>query len=488
MKKIILTCGILFLTVVVLLNMVFTANLNQAEQITILQNSIGYMLGIVALGIGIYSVTQVLDRHVSNRFKRYFLIGGWVVYAVFLVLWVLLVNPYIVGDSIHVANLAQTFYSGDAQRFLPHLTYAGIPLIAYMQAYPHQMTLAFVYSIFFRMIYFDVIELLRILNIVGIVLMVIALYKICQRFSKTYQVNQIRLAILALTFFTIPMLSTFVYGDIPSLGLCLFSVYFMMRYMETEKISYALGASILAMVAYMMRMNSLIFIIATMLYFACYIIQHCFQKQWHKVRNMLGMLIVYVIIAIVPTSMVQMYYTQKYGLDKTKRYPYTSYLLMAMEPSGRGNGWYNEEIAVKALNDPETTRTEYVKKIKERLHYFSQNLGEMFQFYMMKLASMWTENTYSAVNQNMVKEDDPIGKLTGPLEFYQKALLMVTCVCSLIVLIQNRNHVSLELIFLLSIFVGGFAFHVLWEAKSRYIIPYIVTLIPIASIAIKKSS
>jgi len=60
----------------------------------------------------------------------------------------------------------------------------------------------------------------------------------------------------------------------------------------------------------------------------------------------------------------------------------------------------------------------------------------------------------------------------------------LTCACCLIALIQNRKNISLELIFLVTIFIGGFSFHILWEAKSRYIIPYILVLIPIASISI----
>ena len=44
----------------------------------------------------------------------------------------------------------------------------------------------------------------------------------------------------------------------------------------------------------------------------------------------------------------------------------------------------------------------------------------------------------------------------------------------------------MEIIFLITIFIGGFAFHILWEAKSRYIIPYIVVLIPVAAISINK--
>ena len=104
----------------------------------------------------------------------------------------------------------------------------------------------------------------------------------------------------------------------------------------------------------------------------------------------------------------------------------------------------------------------------------------------MKIASMWTENTYSAVRSNLTQENDPLENFTVPLTFYQKVLLMVTCLCCLINIIQNRKNLSLDIIFLVTIFIGGFAFHILWEAKSRYIIPYVVILIPIASICISR--
>ena len=49
------------------------------------------------------------------------------------------------------------------------------------------------------------------------------------------------------------------------------------------------------------------------------------------------------------------------------------------------------------------------------------------------------------------------------------------------------SHIVSNIIFLVTIFIGGFAFHILWEAKSRYIIPYIVILIPLASLCINQS-
>ena len=233
-----------------------------------------------------------------------------------------------------------------------------------------------------------------------------------------------------------------------------------------------------------MRMNSLIFIIATVIYLLLSLFKEIKANSWKK--NLLNIAIIgmYIVVSILPSSLVKNYYLDKYAMDKSKAYPNISYFLMAMEEGPRANGWYNEGIGEPALKDPENKKVEYVGKIKERLNYFSKHIGYTFDFYTKKLASMWTENTYSAVRNNTRQDNDPIENMIKPLTFYQKVLLILTCLCSLIVLLQNRKDLSLDVLFLITIFIGGFAFHILWEAKSRYIIPYIVALIPVASISI----
>ena len=353
-----------------------------------------------------------------------------------------------------------------------------------MQAYHQQISLAFVFSILFKIIHFDQFMILRGFNIICNLLIVFALYKICKQLSKKYKTNKVLLFTLILTFISLPMLATFIYGDIPSLALCLFAVYFMMRYTETKEIKYPIFASLLTMVAYMMRMNSLIFIIATVIYLLLSLFKEMKANSWKK--NLLNIAIIgmYIAVSILPSSLVKNYYLNKYDMDKSKAYPNISYFLMAMEEGPRANGWYNEGIGEPALKDPENKKVEYVGKIKERLNYFSKHIGYTFDFYTKKLASMWTENTYSAVRNNTRQDNDPIENMIEPLTFYQKVLLILTCLCSLIVLLQNRKDLSLDVLFLITIFIGGFAFHILWEAKSRYIIPYIVALIPVASISI----
>ncbi len=492
MKKIILYIGIIFLAIVIILNLIFTANLDVSEHITINKNSIIYILGLILTITLIYIITKIINKYFykeediesNKKIRRIVLTIFLSIYTIFNIIWLLTKMPAVVGDQIHVCNLAQTFYSGNLEQFLPNMTYAGIPLSEYMKLYHQQIPLAFVYSIYFRMMHCDIIFILRSLNFIGNLLIIIALYKITNQLSKEHKTNKTLLFILILTFITLPMLSTFIYGDIPSLALCLFAVYFMMKYTETKKIKYPLFSSLCTMVAYMMRMNSLIFVIATVIYLILNIFKEFKQTIWKEKLINIIIIIAYILISLIPSALVKNYWLDKYNMDKNKSYPNISYILMAMEESYRGNGWYNESIGEPALRDPENAKTEYVERISKRLTYFKENIGYAFKFYIDKIASMWTENTYSAIRSNLMNDNDKLLNFTNTLTFYQKALLLVTCLLSLINIIQKRKNLSINIIFLLTIFIGGFAFHILWEAKSRYIIPYIVVLIPLASIYI----
>lgn len=492
MKKIIYFFGITFLIIITILNIIFTAYLDSKEHITINFNTFIYVICLIILGVFLYFVTKLINNYLykdensklKQNNRKFFFSFSIVLYVIFNIVWIIFVRPPIVGDQIHACNLAQTFYRGNLTEFLLDMTYANIPLSEYMQAYHQQISLSFAFSILFRIIHFDSYGILRVLNIISNLFIVIGLYKISNHLSKKYTSNKVLLLTLILTFITIPMLANFIYGDFPSLSLCLFSVYFMMRYVESKKIAYPIMASIFTSIAYMMRMNSLIFIIATVIYLLLNLFNKGFLKKTFK-ENLFKtfIIVIYICISIFPASLVKNYYLNKYNLDSSKEYPNISYFLMAMEEGPRGNGWYNETRGEYALKNPENAKKEYLELIKERISYFSKNLGYTFDFYTKKIASMWTENTYSAIRNNTTMENSSIiENMIEPLTFYQKALLILICICSLIALFQNRKSLSLDILFLITIFIGGFSFHILWEAKSRYIIPYIVVLIPIASI------
>ena len=493
MKRFFSIIGIIFLVIVIALNLIFTADLDASEHITISYNNIFYIIGLIVIGLIIYFVLNILNKYLykdekKKKLRKILFISAISIYIIADILWTIFVRAPIVGDQVHVNSMGQLFYRGYDEEIINSDTYAGIPLGEYIQAYNQQIPQAFLYSLFFRLIHIDEFGTPRALNVIAIIVILVAIYKIGNMISKNHKVNKVRLMVLFLTFLSLPMLSTFVYGDIPSLAFALLSVYYMMKFVDYNKLKYFTLATIFSMIAYMFRMNSLIFVIATVIY----LLFNLFTKITSKTvkENIINalLIVIFIVVSIVPAQIVNDYYINKYNLDKSKEYPNISYILMGMSESWRGNGWYNEDIGEPALKNPESSKEEYAEKIKDRLTYFSQNMGYTFRFYIMKLASMWSENTYSAVRLNLLheSEDDYLNVIKEPLLFYQKALLILMCVCSIIVLIQNRKNLSVNVIYLLLIFMGGFAFHIIWEAKSRYIIPYIVVLIPIASIKINK--
>ena len=493
MKRFFSIIGIIFLVIVIALNLIFTADLDASEHITISYNNIFYIIGLIVIGLIIYFVSNILNKYLykdekKKKLRKILCISAISIYIIADILWTIFVRAPIVGDQVHVNSMGQLFYRGYDEEIINSDTYAGIPLGEYIQAYNQQIPQAFLYSLFFRLIHIDEFGTPRALNVIAIIIILVAIYKIGNMISKNHKINKVRLMVLFLTFLSLPMLSTFVYGDIPSLAFALLSVYYMMKFVDYNKLKYFTLATIFSMIAYMFRMNSLIFVIATVIY----LLFNLFTKITSKTvkENIINalLIVIFIVVSIVPAQIVNDYYINKYNLDKSKEYPNISYILMGMSESWRGNGWYNEDIGEPALKNPESSKEEYAEKIKDRLTYFSQNMGYTFRFYTMKLASMWSENTYSAVRLNLLheSEDDYLNVIKEPLTFYQKALLILMCVCSIIVLIQNRKNLSVNVIYLLLIFMGGFAFHIIWEAKSRYIIPYIVVLIPIASIETNK--
>lgn len=292
-----------------------------------------------------FIVTKLLDKHLfpdtenekRKKLRKLVFIIFAILYAIFCITWVITVRPYIIGDQGHVCDLAQTFFNGDLEEYFPKMSYAGVPMSRYMEAYHQQIPLAVIYSIFFRIINSPIREAIRALNIIGIALTIFCLYKITKELNSKYEINKVRLFFLAFTFISLPMLGTFVYGDIPSLSLCLLTVYFMIKYTKEKNIKYAIFGAASSMLAYMIRMNSLIYIIATVIYLVLKLFEEKKQNKWKENLIKIAIIIGYIIITILPAALIKNYYLAKYDMDKEKAYPNVSYFLMAMEEGPRAN-------------------------------------------------------------------------------------------------------------------------------------------------------
>lgn len=371
-----------------------------------------------------------------------------------------------------------------------------LPNHIYMERYSQQFTLAFIWSILFRIARNTNFVIIEYMNAICNGITVIAIYLICKELSKKYNVNKYLGIFMTLTFMAVPALAVYIYGDVSSLAFALLSIYFIMRYVNSKKIRYVLLSAICMAFAYMLRMNILIFIIAVVIYLFLDIIRE--KAKLKSVIIKVAVILGFCVVSMLPSIITKNYYTNKCNMNKNETFPAVGYFYMGMHETKAGSGWYNFSRASYAYyTDSQNSKKTYKEGINERLNYFSHNPREMINFYIRKTASMWTENTYGAIIYNLSdtfisKEhinyelDDKILEKESMVRIYQKALIFIIFGASMIIVLQNRKNISNEVLLLITIFIGGFAFHTLWEAKSRYIIPYIVVLIPVASIEINK--
>ena len=70
MKKIIYFCGLIFLSIVIVLNLTFTANLDLSEHITIKFNSFVYIIGIIVLGISLYIINKTINEKLYEDIEK----------------------------------------------------------------------------------------------------------------------------------------------------------------------------------------------------------------------------------------------------------------------------------------------------------------------------------------------------------------------------------------------------------------------------------
>lgn len=168
-------------------------------------------------------------------------------------------------------------------------------------------------------------------------------------------------------------------------------------------------------------------------------------------------------------------------------------------------GWYNatpNNTYDSYHGDIEKINQEQWKVYFGNLKNLVSNPKRLLVFHGKKFASMWTESTNQALWTNysfyesdyldMPKEEERIqnnkflseiyfGTANNLIIYYFKALAIIIYLGTLVGLIINRKNINTEHIALIIIFLGGFVFHIIWEAKSRYIIPYIMVLLPFST-------
>lgn len=499
----IFTVGLLLCTIVLLLNIFIIAKIDDSsvearERVKLEIYNLKYLIitfGIIAI---ILIGSSKLKRIFKSQKLKMIGIGSiLIIYVLLQILWINKINAFPSYDQERVYDTAVLMYEGRTEDMLKS---------EYLEKYPQQITLATLYVGIFKMFNSTNILILQYINAIANAVTILAIILISNQLGKKYQTNKIRTMLISISFLTLPLLSTFIYGDILSIPMCMFAIYFIMKYSESTKIRFAIISMILMAAAYISRMNNLIYIIALTIYL-CLDILKIEQKSIQEILKKIVIIILFVVVSMLPARVIKSYWQHKLQLEKENKFPTMGFVYMGMQEGERAKGWYNQEAEL-GFKDHEVAEKTYKIKIQERINHFISHPMYFIEFYAKKTASMWAENTYASLWYNkghnfgivgmeetieekamlayQTRETDKmVDSLMNSVQIWQKAIVLIIFSWTILVLVKYRKNLSNEILLLVTVFIGGFLFHTIWEAKSRYIISYIVVLIPISAISIQ---
>lgn len=493
-KRILFVLLFITLFVVTFLNICYTSNISMGEVSEIHYNKLSDILIIGIVNIIIVLLVYLLGKLRIRRTSKIIIIAlAIVLYMIFQLIWINTTPMEPCADSEQILKIAKCILGKNEWHQ---------DIFNYIQYYPQQLTLSVIIAMIFKIFNTTNYLIIQIINMLSNVLTILGLYAILKEMKKKYMIRESIFFIISLTYIPLIMLVTYVYGDIMGLACSVWAVYFAIRFGKELKIRYAIYTIVLMMIAYLLKMNYVIFSIAIVIYWIISFIEYKI-KDIKKIMLNILLIIMLILAIILPSKILKNIFFSKFQLSEEKSFSIGTYLYMGMSEGERANGWYNLEIEriVKEeinynKNDIDNSPKDINEKLLQRSRYLLTNPLYTFKFYIDKIITIWAEPTmeYNFYNKlytgDLVKEENPIlfsilyGDIYKGTRLYQKAINLMIFIGSIIIVIANRKKIDKEIIFIGLIFLGGFSFHILWEGKSRYILPYIVILIPISCIGI----
>jgi len=442
-------------------------------------------LAVVALGI-VFLV--LLGRiPVSKRFNVAF--GGCVLIflGVFGAFWVTSVNAHAESDGDVLIQIAERIIAGD---YAPVAT-SGEYLHYYLVRFPYQCGLLFYLEVLVRL--FGATGALGVARMINVALLVSsygALLLITQRLFRSERVTFLTILLLCAT--PQPVLScTFVYGLIPALAFGVWAFYFIVCYLQSGRKRNLIPAAVLLAAGVFLRSNTWIMLAAAAIVLAL----HALRRK----KPAPALLAVLLVVAALPLpGVAQRAYEERLGTSFGSGYPKSYWMAMSLQDGWKAAGWhvqaYQEMMQENYGEDVQAIDAQAKADIRAGVSDLIKNPSALGEYLFEKLVSQWDEPTFLSIwitkSVKAYEEPEALAKALYSDQFDRLfrltegqiiKILYFGFVLSALALL--RKHTSEQLLLPVTV-LGGFLFHLLFEAKSQYVLEYLPLLWPLAAFGV----
>ena len=329
------------------------------------------------------------------------------------------------------------------------------------------------------------------LNALMLPLIVFSGCQIVRKLSENNGKAELYYLVLIATCFPMYAYTAFVYGEVSSTAVALLATWLLLSCLEKFSVPKVITLALMAGIAVQLRKNTLIILIA----FGIVVLVRSLRKfDWWVLVTGLSVLAG----VLLTQSMVKGIYRDVWD-EEARAIPAILYVAMGLhEPNGHP-GWFDNYVYIIFAENGDDVKvaTEIaLEDIRGYLARFKEDPGYMWYFYKTKINTQWQAPMYQSIvmNNNIAREqsrivqmiynEEPLG---GLIKLYMKAFQLFMYGCILLWLLTHwEKKMPIEKYVLLIAVFGGFLFSIIWEAKTRYIFPYLLLMIPYFSIGLKE--
>lgn len=417
---------------------------------------------------------------------------GIAVYAIVLgLIWIFSVMSAPTTDSQNLFEAATKSAVGDysflknGSDFYNNAYFSGY---SYFNFYPFQLGYVLVSEIVYRIFGTASSMPMQVINVLCLGAAYFGIARITKLLFKRRSVEFIAILLLAGCIQPI-LFCTFAYGNIIGMCCAIWASCFLIKYFQTENCFSLLPCGLLLVLSVFVKYNNMIYVIAFMMMLTVHTIK---KKKWQSIAFALAICIA----SLGSIQLVIMSYEKRGDVELSDGISQVLYLDLGLSESSMAPGWYSsvaKDTYTANMLDSEASKAQGWQSVNSKLDNFSKNLGYTIDFFSKKILSQWNEPTYESIWVSKVREhtnalngiatsvyDKSLGQLLElHFNFYMQILFSLFAIGICILIIKKQTNIQTVLLPL--VLLGGFGYHLLFEAKSQYILTYIILMIPTAA-------
>lgn len=398
-------------------------------------------------------------------------------------------HSYPVADQIYVYEAAVNFFSGD---------YTNIQTEWYFNACPYQLGLGLLYGILMRISGGNSYSVLYDAQAVCAGVTIYASFEMTLELFRSKKAAAVTL-VCSILFLPMYLYTFYIYGE--TFGVC-FAVLGMLFWLRANNgktgkravtVLYWVLSGLCLALCYTARLALIIVLIAMVVTGLLYALTGRRQEgRWRWGCPALTVLLLLFTLGSQKLSVA--YMEHQAGVDLAEGMPAVLTVAMGIQDeneneNGTGPGSYNAYnlwLYFGSGFDGERASSEALLNIKQTLYRWSRDPAYMISYLNQKVLNQWNEATYGCFFMTALQQEPEewvTDLYTGTagdkwyafLNLYQ-GMVYAMLLVYFVILLKEKDHIFYFLPALL--LLGGFCFSMIWEAKSRYVYPYIVMSLP----------